>query len=257
MNDLPPLSAEGLVKVFDDRKRGRIVALDGLSFVARKGRVLGLLGPNGAGKTTALRILATLLRPTAGRATVLGRDVVRDPEGARAAVGFLTGAAGLYERTTARELVTFFGELHGMARADVERRVDELAETLRMGAFLDQACGKLSDGQRQKTRLARMLVHDPPVLVLDEATATLDVLVAHDVLAFVARERDRGKTVVFSTHLMHEVESLCDDVLVVHRGRKLFDGTKDELRAQGDGRVEAAFFRLIVAADAAATGGVS
>lgn len=250
MNDAPPLLAEGLVKVFEGRSR--VVALDGASFAARRGRVLGLLGPNGAGKTTALRILAGLLRPTAGRVLVFGRDAALEPERAREAVGFLTGAAGLYERATPREIVAFFGALHGMPRDAVARRTEELASLLALGAFLDRPCGGLSDGQRQKTRLARMLVHDPPLLVLDEATATLDVLVARDVLAFLAGERARGKTIVFSTHLMHEVERLCDDVVVIHRGRTLYEGTTEALRASGGGSVEDAFFRLVGAADAAA-----
>ncbi len=249
MTDAPPLVVENLVKIFEDRRRGRVTAVDGVSFTARPGRVLGLLGPNGAGKTTALRVVATLLRPTSGAVRVFGVDVGRQPEAARAKTGFLTGAAGLYERSTARELVGFFGALHGLDQGTIRGRVEELAQLLKMGEFLDRPCGRLSDGQRQKTRLARMLVHDPPLLILDEATAKLDVLVARDVLAFISKTRDQGKAVVFSSHIMGEVERLCDDVVVIHKGRVLFSGTAAELR--GAGSIEDAFFRLIAAADPA------
>jgi sodium transport system ATP-binding protein len=245
-----PLAVDGLVKAFEDRRRGRTVAVDDVTFSARAGRVLGLLGPNGAGKTTTLRVAATLLAPTSGTVRIFGVDVAREPGRARSLAGFLTGAAGLYERSTARELVAFFGELHGVTGAALRRRIDELAALLRMEEFLDRPCGRLSDGQRQKTRLARTLVHDPGLLVMDEATAKLDVLVARDVLNFARAEADRGKAVVFSTHIMGEVERICDDVVVIHKGRKLFDGTKDELRAAGG--VEDAFFRLVESAEAAA-----
>jgi sodium transport system ATP-binding protein len=245
-----PLVVDGLVKAFEDRRRGRTTAVDGVSFVARRGRVLGLLGPNGAGKTTALRVVAALLRPTAGRVSVFGVDVDREPERARAFTGFLTGAAGLYERATARESTEFFGALHGLDRETARRRTEELAKRFRMEEFLDRPCGRLSDGQRQKTRLARMLVHDPPLLVLDEATAKLDVLVAREVLNFVEEAREAGRAVVFSSHVMGEVERLCDDVVVIHRGRTLFAGETATLRAGGS--LEDAFFRLVAAADAAA-----
>lgn len=233
-------------KVFEDRKRGLIRAVDDVSFTCAPGRIFGLLGPNGAGKTTSLRILSTVLRPTSGSVTVAGFDARREPERVRASIGFLSGATGLYERSTAREVIAFFGELFGLRGADVRRRVGELAELLRMEEFLDQACGKLSAGQRQKVSIARTMVHDPPVVILDEPTANLDVLVAREVVLFVAAERDRGKTVLLSTHIMSEVDRLCDDVAIIHEGRVLVSGTKDEVVAQGGGdSVEDTFFQLV------------
>ncbi|MAB89658.1 MAG: ATP-binding cassette domain-containing protein [Planctomycetota bacterium] len=240
------IQVEALAKVFEDRKRGLIRAVDGVSFSCAPGRIFGLLGPNGAGKTTALRILSTVLRPSGGTVTVNGFDSVRDAEQVRASIGFLSGATALYERSTAREVIGFFGELFGIDRSRVADRVDELSEMLKMEAFLDQACGKLSAGQRQKVSIARTIVHDPPVIILDEPTANLDVLVAREVVLFVASERDRGKTVLLSTHIMSEVDRLCDDVAIIHEGRLLLAGTKDEVVQRGGGSsVEDIFFQLV------------
>lgn len=237
-----------LEKVFEDRKRGLIKALDRVTFRCAPGRIFGLLGPNGAGKTTALRVLSTMLRPTGGRALVNGFDVSRDPASVRRSIGFLSGTTGLYERSTARELLHFFGKLYGLDGAFAKRRIADLAETFRMKDFLDQACGKLSAGQRQKVNIARSVVHDPPVVILDEPTANLDVLVAREVLLFVEAERDKGKTVLLSTHAMSEVERLCDDIAIIHRGAVLASGTKDQLREQSrTGAIEDLFFRLVPA----------
>ncbi|MAE62816.1 MAG: ABC transporter ATP-binding protein [Phycisphaeraceae bacterium] len=240
------IRVEDLEKSFEDKKRGLIRAVDHVSFSCGPGRIFGLLGPNGAGKTTTLRILSTVLRPTSGKVMLNGYDVVNDPERVRASIGFLSGATALYERSTAREIIGFFGELFGLDRVQVKDRIDELAALLKMGEFLDQACGKLSAGQRQKVSIARTIVHDPPVIILDEPTANLDVLVAREVVLFVASERDRGKTVLLSTHIMSEVDRLCDDVAIIHEGKLLLSGTKDEVVARGGGdSVEDIFFQLV------------
>jgi sodium transport system ATP-binding protein len=239
----PAIHVADLRKIFTNRKRGPIRAVDGVSFDCRPGRIFGLLGPNGAGKTTTLRVLSTALRPTTGIVRVLGHDVVRDPDRVRQSIGFLSGATGLYERSTARELLRFFGTLFGRDGRELDARVGELAGFLRMEPFLDQACGRLSSGQRQKVGIARTLIHDPPVIVLDEPTANLDVLVARDVLRFVEAERSRGKTILLSTHIMSEAERLCDDVAIIAEGRILRQGTREEVSAGG--RLEDVFFALL------------
>jgi len=240
------IRVEDLEKTFEDRKRGLIRAVDGISFTCRPGRIFGLLGPNGAGKTTALRILSTVLRPSGGQVRVNGYDVIKAPEKVRESIGFLSGATALYERSTAREVITFFGELFGLAPKAIRTRVDELSALLHMDEFLEQACGKLSAGQRQKVSIARTIVHDPPVVILDEPTANLDVLIAREVVLFVAAERERGKTILLSTHIMSEVDRLCDDVAIIHEGRLLLSGTKAEVVRQGGGdSVEDVFFQLV------------
>ncbi|HMS16041.1 MAG TPA: ATP-binding cassette domain-containing protein [Planctomycetota bacterium] len=235
-----------LEKSFEDRKRGLIRALDRVSFECRPGRVFGLLGQNGAGKTTALRVLSTMLRPTGGSAFVCGFDVSKQPREVRANIGFLSGATGLYERSTASELLHFFGGLYGLSGAALKDRVDRLAHVFRMEEFLDQACGRLSAGQRQKVNIARSVIHDPPVIILDEPTANLDILVGREVLHFVEAERAVGKTVLLSTHVMSEVDRLCDDVAIIHQGRLLLRGTKVEvLERAGVSSVEDVFFGLV------------
>jgi sodium transport system ATP-binding protein len=241
------IEAKGLSKIFLDPKRGgEFPAVREVSFTCRPGRIFGLLGPNGAGKTTTLRILATSLVPTAGSATIDGIDVVKDPSGARARLGFCTGTTGIYERLTPREMIRYFGRLYRMPEADVERRAEVLLDLFALRPYADTACGRLSAGNRQKVSLARTIVHDPPVLVFDEPTTSLDVLVARTVTEFVAECRSRGRTVILSTHIMSEVEKLCDDVAILHEGRILLQGPVAEVKAKsGVDSIEDLFFSLV------------
>ena len=240
------VSVRGLGKTFEDRKRGLIHALRDVTFSCGEGRVYGLLGPNGAGKTTALRILSTMLRPTSGSASINGFDVQLEPEKVRGSIGFLSSATGLYERSTAKEILEFFGSLYGMGKTQLKNRVEELASLFQMEEFLDQACGRLSAGQRQKVNISRGIVHDPPVIILDEPTANLDVLVAREVIQFIQDERTKGKSILLSTHVMSEVDRLCDDLAIIHRGRVLLDGSlAGLLQAHGCESIETLFFDLI------------
>ncbi len=240
------IEARGLTKVFHDRKRGEIRAVDGVSFSCRPGQVYGLLGANGAGKTTTLRLLATLLRPTGGGATVAGFDIVAQPERVRASVGFLATSTALYGRLTARETITYFGRLNGMSGAAIAARIAELADELEMREFLDRRVEKYSTGMKQKTSIARTVVHDPSVLVFDEPTVGLDVMAARAIVRFVRRCRDRGRTVVYSTHVMSEVEKLCDIVGIIHHGRLVAEGTLAQLQERyGERDMEEIFVKAV------------
>ncbi len=246
------IEAHQLTKVFKDKKRGEIRAVDAVSFTCRPGRIHGLLGANGAGKTTTLRMLATLLRPTAGRATVAGHDTVTEPEQVRAAVGFLATSTALYGRLTARETIAYFGRLNGLDAAAIAERTRRLADELDMHEFLDRRVEMLSTGLKQKTSIARTLVHDPAVLVFDEPTVGLDVMAARAIVRFVRQCRDRGKTVIYSTHVMSEVDKLCDTVGIVHHGRLVAEGTPAELRARfGDADLEEVFVKAVGGEEAA------
>ncbi|HEU4394333.1 MAG TPA: ATP-binding cassette domain-containing protein [Planctomycetota bacterium] len=244
---------EGLVKVFREGRPGEVRAVDGVSFSAKPGEVFGLLGPNGAGKTTALRMLSTILRPTAGRVEVAGVDAIRQPDEVRRRLGFLSGATGVYDRLTPREQARYYGALHGLSGPDLDRRVAETLKVLRAEDFADRPCGTLSSGQKQKASLARTVVHDPPVLVLDEPTANLDVLVARSVVDFIRNAKAAGRTVLLSTHDMSEADRLCDRLVVIHRGRVLAQGTPAEVKAAAGGAadLEDAFFRLVGTEEAA------
>ncbi len=224
------IEARGLSKRFQDKKRGEIRAVDNISFVCQPGRIYGLLGANGAGKTTTLRMLATILEPTDGTALVCGRDVVEQPEKVRAIVGFLSTATALYPRLTAQEMVEYFGRLNGLDEAALKERVDDIFRRLEMNGFRDRRCDKLSTGMKQKTSIARTLVHDPPVMIFDEPTNGLDIMTARTITAFIRECRDHGKTVIFSTHIMSEVEKLCDTLGIIQSGKLLAEGTLAELR---------------------------
>ena len=226
------IEARHLVKRFRDRKRGTVCAVDGVSFSCRPGEIYGLLGANGAGKTTTLRILATILAPTEGTAMVAGYNVAKDPQEVRARVGFLSTATALYGRLSAQEMVEYFGRLHGLDEPTLRGRIDEIFARLEMNDFRDRRCDKLSTGMKQKVSIARTLVHDPPVMIFDEPTVGLDVMAARTIVGFIRECRERGKTVIFSTHVMSEVEKLCDHIGIIHGGKLLVEGTLPDLRAR-------------------------
>ena len=226
------IEVDGLVKVFHDRKRGEVRAVDGICFEVNPGEIFGLLGLNGAGKTTTLRMLATILTPTAGTAKVDGYDIRENPVEVRRRVGFLTGDTGLYHRLTPRELLSYFGELYGMDRKKINNRIEELSTLLDMEGFLDVKIDKLSQGMKQKTSIARTLMHDPQVLLLDEPIKGLDVLTSLNIIEFIRNSKRMGKTIIFSTHVMREAERLCDRIGIIHEGRIIKVGTLEGWRQE-------------------------
>jgi sodium transport system ATP-binding protein len=235
-----------LTKHYPDLQQGHVIALDGISFDAHPGQAYGLLGPNGAGKTTALRILSTMLRPTAGGATINGYDVVAEAPQVRRQIGVVSANTAIYDRMTGWEFVEYFGRLYGLAPDELRPRMESLFERLQMDATREVLGAKMSSGMKQKVSIARALVHDPPVLIFDEATSGLDVLVARALLKTVAELRDQGKCVIFSTHIMREAERLCDRIAIVYRGRILAEGTLESLRQRyGEEDLEELFFQLI------------
>ena len=243
------IEAQKLCKEFQDKKRGKIKAVEQVSFRCQPGHIYGLLGANGAGKTTTLRMLATILQPTDGTAVVAGYDVVKEPEKVRANVGFLSTATALYGRLTAQEMVEYFGRLNGLDNHTLKKRIDEVFGRLGMNEFRDRRCDKLSTGMKQKVSIARTLVHNPPVMIFDEPTLGLDVMTARTIVGFIRECRQQGKTVIFSTHVMSEVEKLCDIIGIIHNGKLLAEGTLAELRQryqQPD--LEEVFVRVVEAA---------
>jgi sodium transport system ATP-binding protein len=243
------LVAQDLHKRFGD-----VVAVERVDLEVRAGEVVGLLGPNGAGKTTTLRMLAAVSTPDGGRASVLGHDTVGAPLEAKARLGFLTGQTALYARLTPREVLAYFGALHGMPRDRVRARTDELIRELGMGTFADRACQKLSSGEKQRANIARTLLHDPPALVLDEPTSSLDIVSGGFILDFIRRAKVAGKAVLFSTHVMAEAELLCDRVHLLHRGRILTHGSVAEICALAGANGLAAAFLALIAREDAQTG---
>jgi len=240
------IHVDALTKHYSDLRRGRLVALDAVSFRARPAEIFGLLGPNGAGKTTTLRILSTVLKPTAGRATINGYDVFAQSAQVRRQIGFMSANTAVYDRMTAWEMVEYFGRLHGLDGQPLRERMDAIFDRLHMNDFRDVLGAKMSTGMKQKVSVARAIVHDPPVLIFDEATAGLDVLAARALLGTVAELRGQGKCILYSTHIMREAEKLCDRVAILHRGMLLAEGGLDELRRHyGEPDLEELFFQLI------------
>ncbi|HET8985945.1 MAG TPA: ATP-binding cassette domain-containing protein [Trueperaceae bacterium] len=223
-----------------------VIAVDDLSFEVAAGEVYGLLGPNGAGKTTTLRILATLLEADSGTATVAGHDVKTEPEAVRASIGVVNGGMGLYDRLTGREILHYFGALYGMTPTAVEARIEVLDQLLQLGDTLPRRAGGFSTGMKQKVVIARAVIHDPPVIFFDEATSGLDIVARRNVIDFVQAYPTEQRCVVYSTHVMSEVEELCQRACIIYQGAKMAEGTIAEIVAAGEGRnLEDAFFRMV------------
>ena len=235
------IQVRDVVKTFGPR-----AALAGVSLSVEAGEFVTLVGPNGAGKTTTLRLLSTSLRPTSGTARVNGVDVVKEPETVRAQIGFLSGNTGLYGRLTAREMVSYFGQLYGLSRREIAKRTDEIFSMLDMHAFADSRNEKLSTGMKQKVSIARSVVHDPPVMVFDEPTTGLDVMSSRTIVDFIRRCRDENKCVVFSTHIMSEAMRLCDRAAIIHQGKIYASGSVQEILARaGEDNLEDAFIKIV------------
>jgi len=212
------------------KKFGDVTAVNNVSFTVGKGEVFGLLGENGAGKTTTLRLLATMLKPTSGTAVLGGYDLINEPEKVRSIIGILFGGeSGLYDRLTAAENIMYFGELNNMSRAEVRERIDYLSKVFGMEEFINRRAGKLSKGMKQKVAFARSIVHNPDIMLLDEPTSGLDVTAARNVQDFIQSCRKEGKTIIFSSHSMSEVEKLCDRIGIIHKGSMVAIGTIDEI----------------------------
>ncbi|MBN1853745.1 MAG: ATP-binding cassette domain-containing protein [Pirellulales bacterium] len=246
------IHVEHLIKAYPDLERGRFNAVDRISFDAHEGEIYALLGPNGAGKTTVLRILSTVLQPTSGIVVVGGFDVVTQPELVRHQIGYVSTSTAVYDRMTAWEMVAYFGRLYGMDEEELDARIEEIFDRLQMKEIRNVLGAKMSTGMKQKVSIARAIVHDPPVLIFDEATSGLDVLVARALLDTISELRHQGKCIIFSTHIMHEAERLCDRIAIMHRGRILTEGTLAKLRDSHAGEdLEDLFFRLIAEHDRA------
>jgi sodium transport system ATP-binding protein len=240
------IEASHLTKTFKDKSRGIITAVNDVSFTCRPGQIYGLLGANGAGKTTTLRLLATLLQPSSGSATLASYDIRTAAKEVRANVGFLAASTALYGRLTAREMIRYFGQLNGLSEEKIRERTKRLADDLDMHEFLDRRCDKFSTGMKQKTSIARTLIHDPAIMIFDEPTLGLDVMAARAIVRFVRECKDRGKTVIYSTHVMSEVEKLCDCIGIIHGGRLLAEGTLAELRERhGEQDMEEIFVKIV------------
>jgi sodium transport system ATP-binding protein len=244
--DAPTVEVCSLRKSFADPRREEVRAVDGVSFECHRGEIFGILGPNGAGKTTLLRVIATILAPTSGSARVDGYDVVRQPHEVKKRIGFLSGNTRLYTRLTPSETVRYFGRLYGMEDSLIEKRSTEIFEVLGMKDIQDRHVGKLSTGETQKVSIARTLIHDPPILILDEPTAGLDVLSGRSIINFIRRSRDENKTIILSTHYMTEAEEMCDRIGLLSKGRLAAVGTTSELfAASGAKTLTDAFFHYL------------
>jgi sodium transport system ATP-binding protein len=237
------IEAVNLSKTFAGSSRA---AVDGVTFQVQPGEVFGLLGPNGAGKTTTLRMLATLFKPSGGTASMDGADIVREAPKVRGKIGFLSGDMGLYPRLSPRETLEFFGKLNGMEPAHLAKRIGHVLTLFDMTRFADVRGDKLSTGMKQKTAIARAMLHDPPILILDEPTAGLDVPSALAIEATIREARSAGKCVLYSTHIMEEAEYLCDRIGVINDGKLKITGTMDQLRnATGKQRLREIFLDLL------------
>ncbi|MBD5642436.1 ATP-binding cassette domain-containing protein [Clostridium botulinum] len=234
------------VKNLTKRFKKGVTAVDNINFKANDGEILGLLGENGAGKTTTLRMLATMLKITEGEALINGHDVIKEADKVRGEIGILFGGeVGLYDRLTARENIKYFAELNGMSKEETNKSIEELAKNLDMTEYLDRRIGKFSRGMKQKVAIARSIVHNPSVVLFDEPTIGLDVTSAKIVQDFILKCKSDGRTIIFSSHTIPEVEKLCDRIVIIHKGKIVEEGKLKELEEKYNNSIEEIFINLI------------
>jgi len=237
---------EGLTKVFPTTDGGDKTAVDQVSFRVGPGEIYGLLGPNGAGKTTTLRMISGLLRPSSGRVFIEGIDVTDEPEQVKRKIGYLTSNTGLYLRLSPLEMLKYFAMLYGLSKRKTDERIAWLVDWLGMGDFLSLRCGALSTGQKQRTNIARAMIADPPIMIMDEPTLGLDVLSNRLILELIRTQAEAGKAILLSTHALDEIETLCRRMGLIHNGRLIAEGDLDELRARsGRQRLSDVFLQLV------------
>ncbi len=224
------ISVNNVKKKFYDKKNGDFYAVNDVSFDVEKGEIFGLLGPNGAGKTTLLRMVATIMEQNEGAISVNGFDTLENPDGVKRSIGFLSGNTKLYKKLTPVETMRFFGQFYQIDKGEMERRINEIIDILDMESFKDRVVEKLSTGQVQKTSIARCMIHNPDIYILDEPTLGLDILTSRTIIDFIKSKKDEGKTVIFSTHYMEEADSLCDRIGLIHKGEIVACGSKEELQ---------------------------
>lgn len=235
------LRAEHLVKVFEKNekhnKKVSFRAVDDISLRIRQGEIVGIIGPNGAGKTTLLRMLGKLMKPTSGEVVFEdGGVIIEDELEIKRRIGYLSGNTRLYGRLSTRELLDIMGNIYGMEKADIERKIDEISEILGLSSFIDNRIERLSTGQTQRASISRCLIHSPDVYIFDEPTLGLDIVSSNAIIEFMQKERERGKTVIYSTHYMEEAELLCDRIIMMNHGRIMKEGTVEELKRDTRGR---------------------
>jgi len=223
-----------------------VLAVDNINFSCTPGRIFGLIGPNGAGKTTTLRMIGTMLKPSNGNISVNGFDTVREPQSVKQSLGFLSGNTGLYDRLTAEEMVKYYADLHQMNESDYYSQRDYLFNLLDMNEFAGRRISKLSTGMKQKVNIARTMIHNPDVVVFDEPTSGLDVMASRSIIKLIQECKKNNKTVIFSSHRLGEIRSLCDDLAIIHKGKLYFNGTYEEFESQMQAEtLDDEFIRLV------------
>jgi len=235
-----------LNKEFYDPQRGTVKAVNNVSFSAYKSEVFGLLGPNGAGKTTTLRMMATLMKPDSGNISIAGFNTSENPEDVRRSIGYMSSNTALYPRLSPREIIRYFAELNDYPENEITLRVEQLINYFGIGEYADTYSEKLSTGMKQITSIARTIVHNPPVLILDEPSSGLDVIVSQKIHSYIKDLREQGKTIIFSSHNMGEVEKICDRIGIINNGKLLTTGTVENLREQtGEFYMENIFIKVV------------
>ncbi|WP_303862483.1 ABC transporter ATP-binding protein [Alkalibaculum bacchi] len=239
------INIEGVSKEFFTKK-SKVEILKDISFQCKKGEVFGLLGPNGAGKTTLLRILATIMKPTNGRIEINGIDCVREPLRVRKQIGYLSGETGVYDRFTPREIIHFFGQISGVEKTKLCKRIDIILQEMDLCDYADRRVDRFSTGMKQKVSIARSLIHNPSVIIFDEPTNGLDVIAGRIVKDSIIKLREQEKCIILSTHLMNDVEELCDQVGIIDKGTLIYKGTREKLKSHFNAdTLEEIFFKIV------------